>query len=68
MIAGRLLVVADAHQSSKPVGMPRHRLRDLVVGRVPGTSLHQGQCDAVLIHIGDQVVGVVNRWLGKAAL
>ena len=34
VIARRLLVVADAHQSDQPVGMPRHRLRDLVVGRV----------------------------------
>ena len=48
--------------------MPRDRLCHLIVGGVAGSRLHQRQRDTILVHVGDQRVGVVDGRLGQTAI
>ena len=68
MIASGFLIVPDARDCLQPIGMPRSGLRNLIICNVAGARLDQRQRHAVLVHVGDQGVGVVDRLFRQAAV
>jgi hypothetical protein len=61
------LIVPDTGKREQPVGMPLRSSSDKVVGYKTRPRLNESKRDAIVIHVGDKRIRVVDRPLRQAA-
>jgi hypothetical protein len=62
------LIVPDAGKREQSVGMPLRGSSDKVVGYKTWPRLNEGKRDAILVHVGNKRIRVVDRPLRQAAI